>query len=76
MRKFQFNGYPVFSLRLSDGRAVAYLDYCPHRGRPITAEVFRLEGDVIICPFHGAAFDLKTGGLMRAPDSKTPCPPD
>ncbi|MGC8569412.1 MAG: Rieske (2Fe-2S) protein [Nitrososphaeria archaeon] len=76
MRKFQFNGYPVFSLRLSDGRYVAYLDCCPHKGRPITADGFRLEEDVIICPFHWAAFDLKTGRLVSAPDSKTSCPPD
>jgi Ferredoxin subunits of nitrite reductase and ring-hydroxylating dioxygenases len=75
MEKFQFNGYPAFSLKLSDGRIVAYLDYCPHKGRPITAEGFKLEKDAIVCPFHEAAFDLKTGSLLRAPYSKTPCPP-
>ena len=74
MKKFQFQGYPAFSVELSDGRVVAFLDYCPHKGRPITADGFSLEGDIIVCPFHRAAFDLKTGKLVREPVSKTPCP--
>jgi nitrite reductase/ring-hydroxylating ferredoxin subunit len=30
-------GYPVFIVTLNDGNSVAYLDYCPHKGRPVTS---------------------------------------
>ncbi|MGC8557623.1 MAG: Rieske (2Fe-2S) protein [Nitrososphaeria archaeon] len=74
MKRLQYMGYPVFVITLSDGTEVAYLDYCPHKGRPITADGFKIEGDTIVCPFHGAAFDLRNGMLIRLPVSKTPCP--
>ena len=74
MERFQLNGFPAFSVKLTDGTTVAYLDYCPHKGRPITAEGYRLENGTVVCPFHSAAFDLKTGTLVKAPVSKTPCP--
>ncbi len=75
MKRFQLNGFPAFSVELKDGTTVAYLDYCPHKGRPITANGFKLDDDTIICPFHGAIFDLKDGSLARPPVSKAPCPP-
>ncbi|MDG6935698.1 MAG: Rieske 2Fe-2S domain-containing protein [Nitrososphaerota archaeon] len=75
MEKFQLKGFPAFSVQLSDGTRVAYLDYCPHKGRPITAEGSRVENDTITCPFHNAVFDLRTGTIAKLPVSKTPCPP-
>jgi len=73
MKRIQYMGYPVFIVTLNDGNSVAYLDYCPHKGRPITADGFRIEDDSIVCPFHSAAFDLRNGRLIRHPVSKTPC---
>ncbi len=75
MKKFQLNGFPAFSVELEDGTTAAYLDYCPHKGRPITANGFKVEHGTIVCPFHGATFDLKNGSLVKPPVSKTPCPP-
>ncbi|MEM3197716.1 MAG: Rieske 2Fe-2S domain-containing protein [Conexivisphaerales archaeon] len=75
MERFQLNGFPAFSVKLSDETTVAYLDFCPHKGRPITANGFKVERDNIVCPFHFAKFDLKTGTLVEAPISKTPCMP-
>ncbi len=75
MKRFEFQGYPAFSVELN-GKVVAFLDYCPHKGRPLTAEGFRLEDGRITCPFHGASFDLETGKLVKEPVSKTPCSPE
>ncbi len=40
-------------------------DLCTHDGAPLTGG--RIEGDVIICPRHGARFCLKTGAALSPP---------
>jgi 3-phenylpropionate/trans-cinnamate dioxygenase ferredoxin subunit len=55
-----------------DGELHAYRDACP--GGPLPLHLGRLEGSVLICPWHGCRFDLRTGerlggglGLTRLP---------
>ena len=48
-----------------DGTFYAIGDTCTHRGGPLS------EGDVsgttVTCPWHGARYDLKTGGVLTPP---------
>lgn len=47
-------GEPVVMFRREDGRAVALGGRCPHRHYPLGCG--RLEGDAIVCGYHGLAF--------------------
>ena len=42
-----------------EGRYFAIDDVCPHRGGPLSEG--ELEGGAVVCPWHGAMFDLATG---------------
>ena len=52
----------VFNL---DGEYFAIRDYCPHDGGELANG--KVEGDVIICPRHGARFSIRTGGVLSPP---------
>lgn len=45
---------PVLLYRTPDGTPVALDDRCPHRWAPLSSG--HLEGDMIVCPYHGARF--------------------
>ena len=45
---------PVVLFRTEDGRPVALDDRCPHRWSPLSEGY--VEGDNIVCPYHGARF--------------------
>ena len=47
------------------GRYYALDDMCPHRGGPLSEG--ELEGAAVVCPWHGAIFDLATGNVTRPP---------
>ncbi len=51
-----------------DGAYYAIGDTCTHRGGPLS------EGDVqetkVVCPWHGATYDLKTGNVLSPPAPK------
>lgn len=52
----------VFKL---DGKFYAIEDVCTHDGAEIASG--ERDGDVIICPRHGARFCLKTGAVLSPP---------
>ncbi len=52
----------VFNL---DGEYFAIQDICPHDGGDLANG--ELEGEVIICPRHGARFSIKTGTVLGPP---------
>ena len=69
------DGQPL-GVELSGGRRVclvrdgteilAVTDECAHQAFPLSAgEV--LPGGTIECPWHGARFDCRTGGVLRGP---------
>jgi 3-phenylpropionate/trans-cinnamate dioxygenase ferredoxin component len=48
-----------------DGRFYAIDDLCTHDGGELAGGA--LEGDVVICPRHGARFCLRTGQALTPP---------
>ncbi|HWW63682.1 MAG TPA: aromatic ring-hydroxylating dioxygenase subunit alpha [Sphingomonadaceae bacterium] len=59
-----FLDQPVVLYRKQDGEAVALDGRCPHRMYPMAAG--RLEGDVLVCSYHGIAFG-PNGRCTRIP---------
>ena len=55
-------GVAVFNL---DGEYFAIEDVCTHDGGELANG--ELEGEVIICPRHGARFSIKTGTVLGPP---------
>lgn len=52
----------------ADGSFYAVDNACPHRGGPLSEG--RLEGCVVVCPWHGWQFDVTDGSLLMNPASK------
>lgn len=50
------------------GRYYAVEDSCTHRGGPLSQGP--VSGTTVMCPWHGAQFDLITGSAMRLPASR------
>ena len=48
-----------------DGAYHAIEDTCPHRGGPLSEG--QVEGNVVICPWHGAKFNITTGDVLGPP---------
>jgi len=49
----------------AEGTIYALEDVCTHDGAPL--DQGELEGDRIICPRHGATFDVRTGAALTLP---------
>lgn len=64
LRTTDLDGTPVAVFNL-DGRYYAIEDICTHDGGILTGGA--LEGDVIVCPRHGARFSIKTGAVLSPP---------
>ena len=47
-------GEPLVAVRRPTGEVAVYVDECPHRGAPLS--LGRLEGDELVCAFHGWRF--------------------
>ncbi len=48
----------------------AYINICPHQGRPLclpSGKTLISEDRFIVCPFHGASFELDTGAGAGGP---------
>jgi nitrite reductase/ring-hydroxylating ferredoxin subunit len=48
-----------------DGTYYALDDTCSHRGAPLSEG--GCDGTVVICPWHGAEFDIMTGSHLSPP---------
>lgn len=62
---------PVVLFRRLDGSAVALEDRCAHRSFPLSRG--RLDGDTLVCGYHGACYDGQ-GRCLRVP-SQPQVPP-
>lgn len=61
---FEINGQAIVLFNVN-GELLATGDLCSHDEGPIGDG--ELEGDVIICPRHGARFDVHTGKALSLP---------
>ena len=48
-----------------DGNVYAIEDVCTHDGGPL--DQGQLEGETVVCPRHGATFDVRTGDALTLP---------
>ncbi|MGP1275873.1 MAG: Rieske (2Fe-2S) protein [Caulobacterales bacterium] len=63
---------PILLVRKGEA-AFAYVNVCPHQGRPLCLPSGRTlvsEGAFIVCPFHGASFAIETGACTGGPAGK------
>jgi 3-phenylpropionate/trans-cinnamate dioxygenase ferredoxin subunit len=51
-----------------NGTVFAIEDVCTHRGAPLTEG--ECVGNQVICPWHGAEFDVTTGAVCSPPASR------
>lgn len=63
-RVFDLGGVEV-AVFLVDGRYRALGGRCPHVRGPLA--LGRVEGGAVVCPWHGARFDLGTGEPVSGP---------
>lgn len=61
-------GDPIVFYRTTDGRAVAQWGLCGHRAFPLADG--RLEGDNLVCPYHGYTY-APDGACVRVPGLAT-----
>jgi len=61
---FELDGKPIV-LFVLDGEFLAIADLCSHDQGPVGEG--ELEGDAIVCPRHGAKFNVRTGKVLSFP---------
>ena len=61
---FDVEGQRIAVFNVS-GTFYAIEDTCPHAGGPLSEG--QVDGGKVICPWHDAAFDLKTGEVVAPP---------
>lgn len=64
---FEVNGLSIAVFNAS-GKFFASSPVCPHEDGPLGDGT--LEGDAVICPWHGFDFDLNTGACLVDPELK------
>jgi nitrite reductase/ring-hydroxylating ferredoxin subunit len=66
MKAGRFHGFVV---RKGD-RVFGYCDRCPHMGLPLAQELDKYlssGGELIMCSWHGALFDIESGRCLGGP---------
>ena len=64
-RCLDVDGVGILVARAQDGQYFAVDRNCSHVGLPLDAG--RVRGASIVCPHHGARFDLKSGRVLGPP---------
>ena len=65
MRCVEADGVPVLVVHGKDGALHAVHNVCTHAYARM--DEGRLRGHRVICPLHGASFDVRTGAVLGAP---------
>jgi 3-phenylpropionate/trans-cinnamate dioxygenase ferredoxin subunit len=65
MRCVELDGVPVLLVHGKDGGVHAVHNICSHAYARM--DEGRLRGNRVICPLHGASFDVRTGAVLGAP---------
>lgn len=55
----------------ANGEYYAFSAECPHAGGPL--DEGEMEGKVVVCPWHGAEFDITTGEALTPPVQDNIC---
>ncbi len=63
-KRLRLNGQPVAVYNVG-GAYYATQENCTHQGGPLSEG--RLEGDTVICPWHGSCFRVTTGEVLCGP---------
>ena len=63
-QKATIDGTDIFLLKRGD-QIFALANTCSHMGGPLNEG--KIEGDTVICPWHGSRFCLKTGEVLDGP---------
>ena len=71
-RSIEVEGLGLALVRL-DGELYAFDNTCPHAGGPLGEG--QLDGSLVICPWHGWRFDVRTGVRPENPDFRVSCYP-
>lgn len=66
----EVGGREVAIFNAGAGRFYASGTVCPHEGGPLGEGT--VEGESVICPWHGFDFDLRTGDCPVDPDLRIP----
>jgi nitrite reductase/ring-hydroxylating ferredoxin subunit/uncharacterized membrane protein len=66
MKRVEFKGTPILLVRRR-GEVYALAETCAHLGGPLSEG--KLDGDCVICPWHGSTFELATGDVVRGPSA-------
>lgn len=72
-----YEALPILIVRSGD-TVKAYINVCPHQGRPLclpSGKTLVSEGRYVVCPFHGASFDIETGACAGGPAGKSALKP-
>jgi len=72
-----FEATPILILRAGD-QVKAYVNVCPHAGRPLSlpsGKTLVSEERFVICPFHGASFEIESGACVGGPAGKSSLKP-
>jgi 3-phenylpropionate/trans-cinnamate dioxygenase ferredoxin subunit len=82
-RQYHIKNIPIVVVHSADGRFHAIYDRCPHQGvelckgalsgeteaaGPGAPFVYRRDGEILRCPWHGFGFDVTTGACVNAPE--------
>ena len=63
-KKVEVDG-KVIALFALEGGYHAIDDTCPHRGGPLSEGP--VEGEAVMCPWHGSTFNVKSGDVLTPP---------
>jgi nitrite reductase (NADH) small subunit len=66
-REFQANGKPICVANIG-GTISAMENSCLHRGGPLSQGV--IDGNKVVCPWHGWAWDVTSGEAAHNPAAK------
>jgi 3-phenylpropionate/trans-cinnamate dioxygenase ferredoxin subunit len=73
LKKVQVAGQDVVVANVG-GKIYAIGGTCTHRGAPL--DEGKLDGTVVVCPWHGGRFDITTGKVVSPPPMKDQIPFD
>ena len=65
MRCVEVAGIAVLLIHAKDGKIYAVNNICTHAYAKL--DEGRLRANRLICPLHGASFDIRTGAVLGAP---------